>query len=134
MGKTKTKGVSEAAIEEAHYILSDAYQELEPIPEACQGIAQALDMARHYEAVHRESCQTCREGQTCPSLLTVKEISSRLTLALEIISRYAELQLEYVRDAVGVMGQELWGADEREDRKSQKKPKLEIVKPEEKEK
>ncbi len=111
--KTQIRKLNEAALDEAHYILSEAYTELEPIPEACQGIAQALDLARHHEALHRENCQSCQKGQTCPSLLTMKEISSRLTLALEIISRYADLQLEYIRDAVGVIGQELYGADER---------------------
>ena len=110
---TQIRKLDKEAIEEAHLILGDAYVELEPIPEAILGISRALDLIRHQEATHKPDCETCSKGYICPQVATLRETASRLTLALEIISRYAELQLEYVRDAVGVIGQELYGADER---------------------
>ena len=97
------------AIEEVHLILGDAYHELEPVPEAVQGIAQALSLARYHEALHREGCKACQKGQTCPRVLTLKETAHRLITALEIISRHAEFHLGYVRDAVGLLGEELYG-------------------------
>ena len=128
--KAQARRMNETALEEAHLILSDAFRELEPVPEAVQGVAQALDLVAHHETRHRHECQACQRGEACPSLLTIREISGRLTLALEIISRYADLQLEYVRDGVDVLGQELWGADEREARKLSKgkeMPSLEVI-------
>ena len=94
-------------LEESHLILADAYHELEPVPEAVQGIAQALSLARYHEALHREGCQACQKGQTCPRLFTLKETAHRLITALEIISRHMEFHLGYVRDGVGLLGEEL---------------------------
>ncbi|OAQ20330.1 hypothetical protein [Thermosulfurimonas dismutans] len=110
---TKTHKLNEVTLDEAHYILSEAYQELESLPEALQGIAQALDLVAHHEVRHRHECPTCQRGDFCPSVLNVRDILSKLTDALTMLSRYAELELEYIRDAVGVIGQELYGADER---------------------
>ena len=106
---SKKRQINEVALDEAHYILSEAYQELESLPEALQGIAQALELAAHHEMRHRHECSACQRGDFCPSVLNVRDILSRLTGALTMLSRYASLELEYVRDAVGVIVQELTG-------------------------
>ncbi len=124
----KKVNLNKTALEEAHMVLSDAYQELAPFPEAVQGIAQALDLVTHQEARHRYECQACQRGEACPSLLIFKEVSLRLTLALEILSRFADLQLEYIRDGVDVLGQELWGPDKNSPKKPREKLSLEVIK------